>query len=108
MGEGTSFYQVLLKKELSLRCQRNPRYSVRAFARALAMSPGALSQILSGKRLPSYKTSLKITKSLGLSPKDRHKFLHSLADRQKQSGLTRMNPVLKKLSSRRKDPAVKL
>ncbi|MGZ3748755.1 MAG: hypothetical protein ACXVCD_15580, partial [Pseudobdellovibrionaceae bacterium] len=43
-------YQTILKNELKYRLQRNPSYSLRAFAKALEMSAPHLSDILSGKK----------------------------------------------------------
>lgn len=40
----------LLQLELMRRCEKNPRYSLRAFAKALGMSHTNLSLIMSGKR----------------------------------------------------------
>lgn len=45
----TASYRDILKRELSTRQQINPRYSLRSFARDLAMPASKLSQTLSGK-----------------------------------------------------------
>ena len=52
------------------RCKKNPQYSLRAFARAMNMSPASLSGILSGKRKPSLKMIEKIGIALGLKSHD--------------------------------------
>ena len=39
-----------LQAELAARCERNPRYSLRAFARFLDLDHASLSQLLRGKR----------------------------------------------------------
>lgn len=57
----------LLKDELLKRQNKNPHYSLRSFAKFLEVAPGALSEILSGKRALSTKMTLKISKKLGLS-----------------------------------------
>lgn len=57
-----------LATELKNRTQRNPRYSLRAFAHALKLSPGELSEILRGRRRLTAKTAVKISKALGLNP----------------------------------------
>jgi transcriptional regulator with XRE-family HTH domain len=54
------FYKDCIQRELDRRIQKNHSYSLRAFARALKLEPGALSQFLSGKRIPSFKASQKI------------------------------------------------
>jgi transcriptional regulator with XRE-family HTH domain len=43
-------FRQLLQAELDRRCAANNRYSLRAFARALAIDHSTLSQILRGKR----------------------------------------------------------
>jgi hypothetical protein len=43
-------FREILEHELQRRCARNPRYSLRAFARALAVDHSALSQLLRGRR----------------------------------------------------------
>ena len=81
---------------MSRRCEKNPRYSLRAFARACEISPGVLSQFLSGKKVPSYKCAQKIMTHLSLTPQAEEKFLDSLASRHQSRGLKRLSPVFKK------------
>jgi uncharacterized protein (TIGR02147 family) len=71
-------YQSYLRAELARRCERNPRYSLRAFCRSLAMDPGAMSRVLSGKQRLSVKAAKKITDQLDLSPLERQSFLRSV------------------------------
>lgn len=59
-------YREFLGAELARRTQANPRYSQRAFARQLGMSPGEFSEILRAKRPLSLKGMIRIAKSLGL------------------------------------------
>lgn len=58
----------LLKEELKIRKERNPQYSLRAFAQALAISPAQLSQLMSGKRNFTPDVLSLIGKGLHLSP----------------------------------------
>lgn len=88
MNEGR--YRQQLKEELARRCERNSRYSVRAFARALDLSPGALSQILAGKRLPSYQLGQRILSHLDFAPESEESFLRSLAQAHREHGLKRL------------------
>lgn len=60
--------RAFLKEELARRMRANPRYSQRAFARQLGISPGELSEVMNGKRHLSLKSALKIAKQLQLSP----------------------------------------
>src|SRR5207302_616070 len=71
--------RTILRAELTRRCQKNPRYSLRAFARALGMSHTVLSLILSGKRPVPRRTGARMAESLGLDPAQRRAFL-SLGD----------------------------
>ena len=89
-------YRACLKRVLSERCDRNPRYSVRAFARALGIDHAALSRFLSGVRFPSYKTAQRILKDLDLTPTERQRFLNSLAQARGQT-LQRVGPEFRRM-----------
>lgn len=91
----TDFFQEYLNAELAQRCERNSRYSVRAFARALGIDVASLSRILSGKQVPSYKICETVFLKLGLSPTEQKKFLISVAAKQKAVGLKRIAPIFK-------------
>lgn len=65
---GSDSYAQFLGEELVRRIRTNPRYSQRAFARHLGLSPGELSEILRGRRKLSLKATFKVGKALGLSP----------------------------------------
>lgn len=99
-----TFYRQCLSEELAKRCEKNPSYSLRAFARACELAPGVLSQVLSGKRIPSYKMAEKLIAVLDLSPNERTQFLKSLANKHQARGLKRLNPLFK---STLKTPAPK-
>ena len=58
-------YRQILKSELDNRCEQNPRYSLRAFARDLSLSPSRLSEILNYKQGVSRKAAEKIAVNLG-------------------------------------------
>lgn len=57
----------LVRSELVQRCDKNPSYSLRAFAKSIGFSHAALSQILSGKRNFTEAAKQKVALSLGLS-----------------------------------------
>jgi transcriptional regulator with XRE-family HTH domain len=63
-----------LKKELAVRCEKNPAYSLRSFARHLQISHTTLSQVLSGKRPLTVKSQRQMALALGLSPKEIDQF----------------------------------
>jgi len=102
------FYKSYLQGELSRRCERNPRYSVRAFARALDINDGALSQILSGKRIPAYRTAVRIIRALGLTPDEEQNFLASLAEKHRSRGLQRLNPIFREIQTKPKQQQIDL
>ena len=72
----TVSYRTFLSEELTRRIKSNSRYSQRAFARHLGLSPGELSEILRGKRGLSLKSALRIAKSLGLNSTEAKHLIH--------------------------------
>lgn len=67
MQEGMS-PRSFLYSELRARQERNPAYSLRAFAQSLGVSPGRLSQYLSGKRPVTAAAARRVAERLNLSP----------------------------------------
>lgn len=63
--ETATDYRSILKEELNARCEQNPRYSLRAFARDLNLSPSRLSEILNRKQGLSRKAAEKVALALG-------------------------------------------
>jgi len=92
------YYIHALQEELTRRCEKNSRYSLRSFARALGFNSAVISQVLSGKRIPSPKTARKLVAGLNLSPEREHDFFSSLAEVQRARGLQRMSPIFKNIS----------
>jgi uncharacterized protein (TIGR02147 family) len=54
--------------------QKNPSFSLRAFARQLKVPPGRLSQYFSGKRAISPRVAKELVKSLDFTPEEAEKF----------------------------------
>jgi uncharacterized protein (TIGR02147 family) len=76
-----------LKEELARRMRANPRYSQRAFARQLGLSPGELCELLAGKRALSLKSALRVARALGLSPAEtRHLIQLAQVERGRRLG----------------------
>lgn len=96
METKVEYYIRCLTGELARRCEKNKSYSLRAFAKSCNVSPAALSQLISGKRVPSYKMAQKIMDHLGLPPTEREEFLSSLAKKHQKRTLQRLNPVFRK------------
>lgn len=67
--------RLYLQTELTQRCKRNPRYSLRAFAEYLQMDASSISQIISGKRRASTKVIEKIAERLSIHPEQKALFL---------------------------------
>ena len=63
--------QELLTTEYAKRKERNPNFSIRAFARFLEVSPAQLSQMMTGKRSITVKSIQKISARLNLSPSEK-------------------------------------
>ncbi|MCM0606364.1 MAG: DUF4423 domain-containing protein [Xanthomonadaceae bacterium] len=66
-----------LQEEYLLRCDRNNRYTVSAFARSLKMDVSTLTKILKGQRKVGNKALLGIASKLGWSPEDLKPFVKS-------------------------------
>ncbi|HXH31579.1 MAG TPA: TIGR02147 family protein [Bacteriovoracaceae bacterium] len=60
-------FKILLQEELVTRCRKNPRYSLRSFAKTLDVSPAALSDMINGKRTITKRSVEKLGLLLGLS-----------------------------------------
>ncbi len=58
-------YRAILRQELERRSKRNPRYSLRSFARDLKLSPARLSDVLRNRYGLSRSAALEIAERLG-------------------------------------------
>jgi uncharacterized protein (TIGR02147 family) len=87
-------FREIMNRALEFRARRNPKYSLRAFARDLKMSPSRLSEILNSGATPSTSTARNIARGL----KFRGKKIDAFCDlvRFESSGLDK--PSLAKLS----------
>lgn len=70
-------YHVWLKERLAEAKSKNPRLSLRSFAKRLNVSPALLSQIISGKRPLSQKTAIQISKYFSLTADETNELLLS-------------------------------
>ncbi|MEK2646504.1 TIGR02147 family protein [Bdellovibrio sp. BCCA] len=82
MVENHSSLSIFLQDVLETRRLRNPKYSMRAFARDLGLSPGRLSDLLSGRRLPGKELRSRIVNALKMSEDESKQFLN-LIEKQK-------------------------
>jgi uncharacterized protein (TIGR02147 family) len=84
-------YREALNAKLKERMKANPRYSMRAFARDIGLSPSYLSQVLNGSRGLTIKKAPDVFKSLAFSAIDIRLFElemkkeHSRAEKTKSS-----------------------
>ncbi|MFN7727970.1 MAG: TIGR02147 family protein [Bdellovibrio sp.] len=68
-----------LNAELKRRQDKNPAYSLRAFAKNLGLSPAQVSQVISGKRVVTMKTYRRIAEILHFSPLESMQFLEEIS-----------------------------
>ncbi len=80
-----------LNLELKHRQQANPQFSLRAFARALGLSPGYLSALLAGQKRLSPSRALEVAERLGYGSTQTKAFL-TLAQAESW-GLTSATPA---------------
>lgn len=73
----------ILRDELGVRTQKNPAYSLRAFARDLGMSHTYLSLVMNGKKALSLKQAYKIAGIMGLPPHELPLLLGSVSNIKK-------------------------
>lgn len=66
----SNYLRVLLQKELTERCAKNERYSLRSFARQVGVPVSSLSSIMSGKRTISSKMKMHLASVMGWSLND--------------------------------------
>jgi len=78
-------YREALQHAFDQRMRLNPRYSLRAFARDLELSPGFVSQVLSGKRGLNLKSAAEVFKKLGVSATQQRLYSLEIQKHQKRS-----------------------
>ncbi len=69
----------ILAQVLSEKQRRNAAYSMRAVARDLGVTHGYLSQVLSGKKMLSFKRAVQFTQFLKMNEVQAHLFLNAVA-----------------------------
>src|SRR4051812_45475661 len=94
-----AYYKKILNHELSKRIEKNPRYSLRALAKAIGTDAGSLSRVLAGTKVPTISLSQKIFTALNFSPYEQHQFLNSVAVAYQQMGYQRLSPKIRALSA---------
>ncbi len=90
-------YQDFLGNVLEMRQRQNPKYSMRAFARDLDLSPSRVSEILNRKKGISHETACQIGSSLGLSEAETYhlcdlvQLQHARSDQAREMARKRVN-----------------
>jgi transcriptional regulator with XRE-family HTH domain len=82
--QGKPFHVSFLANELERRKRSNPKYSLRAFARQLALDASALSRLISGKQEFSVHLCRRILTKLKFSEEERLLFIRSVGEEKKQ------------------------
>lgn len=72
----------LLKTELVRRCEKNPSYSLRSFAKSLELSPAFVSKLLKGDRAFTEKTIHLLSEKLALAPDQVQRFKKNLKSKK--------------------------
>ncbi len=80
--ESNSDFRLYLQAELVRRCQRNPKYSLRAFSKTLKVSPSALSAMLRGKRPITTLMIQRFAEALNLGPAEQSNFIESIVTKK--------------------------
>ena len=76
----TSIYYInKLKQKLTEAQEKNPHYSLRAYARDLGIHPASLSLIIKSKRAFPLNSLDRVADALGLSENEKNLFLESVA-----------------------------
>lgn len=74
----SSDYRSIIQAEFTRRKQLNSRYSLRAFARDIGLSPAFLSKLLSGQKDLSIDKAISVAKRLGFNSNEIKNFCHLL------------------------------
>src|SRR4051812_21328836 len=87
--KATQDYRRFFRDACEDRCQRNSRYSLRAFARDLGISAPRLSKILNGRHGLSVEAASEIARRLGLSESEQDLFMALVESEHGRAAVTR-------------------
>lgn len=99
------YYRKALTEKLAERIQKNPKYSLRAFAKTLQVDASILSKVLRGERFFSESLASEVIERLAMGGEERELFLSSLARARIGAGLRRMSPAQRRRVETLRDPA---
>ena len=90
-------FRHFVQAEIARRCAKNPRYSLRALARALALDPATLSQLVRGKRRMTARTIRRIGAARGLAPEEIEAYVGFSEKKQPRGALRTLDDLEKDL-----------
>lgn len=93
------YVRQILRKKLQDNRKKNPAFSLRALARKLELSPGALSEVLNGKRKLSRQGTARVLEKIPLEPAERAK-LAQLLDHDRTDVRVLLTPQVSELVAR--------
>ena len=83
-------YRKILRRELEQRINRNPRYSLRSFAKDLKVAPALMSDVLNEKRGLSRFSATRIANRIGLSSSETETFCDLVKSKHARSRLSKL------------------
>jgi len=96
-------YREILQRELTRRIQRNPSYSLRAFARDLNLAPSSLSETMRGVIGMSRQTARQVATNLGFA-QTQIEFFCDLGESQSSKSTPRRQAATARLKNLRAKP----
>tara|TARA_Y100000817_G_scaffold312891_1_gene307750 strand:- start:649 stop:948 length:300 start_codon:yes stop_codon:yes gene_type:complete len=94
MGAQARFYIQYLKGELKGRIEKNPAYSLRAFAKNIQVDPSLLSRVLNRKEHFTIVVAEGVAEQLKLDFDTKKKFVQSVADGRACRSIYKVAPEL--------------
>lgn len=94
-------FRKFLRDELKRRHQRNPSYSLRAFARDLKLSASRLCEVLNGHGTLSRMSAVKLAETMGLNDAEAAYFV-DLVDQENPRSATRRDEAAARVASFRR------
>ncbi|MEK6555873.1 MAG: TIGR02147 family protein, partial [Bdellovibrionota bacterium] len=82
-------FRHFIKQVYSQRCEKNPKYSMRSFAKDLGLSPQMLNSIFNRGSGLSRSRALEVAKNLNLSESDEELFLTLIEASHQRSSMGR-------------------
>lgn len=87
-SHATGNFRSRLQTELAVRCGRNARYSLRAFANFLGTDHATLSQLLRGKRALTVSSIRRLGARIGLTPGEIERYVAQLQSSPDENATT--------------------